>query len=122
MKSAALQSVAGKQMLYLTTIGRISNLPREIEIWFVIYRDRFYLFAEMAERAGWVKNIRHNPNVTVRVGELQIEATARILDRHLDRKLWSEVAAIAHRKYGWGEGMPVEITPLSSHPINSRDG
>ena len=121
MKSAALQSVASKQVLYLTTIGRISTLPREIEIWFVLYGDRFYLFAEMAERAGWVKNIKRNPTVTVRVGELQIEATARILDRHLDRNLWGEVAAIADRKYGWSEGMPVEITLLSSHPNNSRD-
>ena len=116
MKSAALQSVASKQVLYLTTIGRLTALPREIEIWFVICRERFYLFAETSERAGWVKNIKRNSEVTVRVGELQTRATARILDRHLDRKLWSEVAAIADRKYGWSGGMPVEITPLPSHP------
>jgi hypothetical protein len=37
-----------------------------------------------------------------------------VLDRHTDRKLWDQVAAIANRKYGWGDGLPVEITPLSS--------
>jgi deazaflavin-dependent oxidoreductase (nitroreductase family) len=122
MKLAALESVASEQVLHLTTIGRISALPREIEIWFVLCRGRFYLFAETSDRAGWVKNIKRNPKVTVRVGELQIEATARILDRRLDRELWSEAAAIADRKYGWSEGMPVEITPLPSHPGNSNDG
>lgn len=44
-------------------------MPREIEIWFVVCHERFYLFAEPGEAAGWVKNIRPNPKVTVRIGE-----------------------------------------------------
>jgi hypothetical protein len=35
-----------------------------------------------------------------------------VLDHHTDRKLWDQAAAIALRKYGWGDGLPVEITPL----------
>ena len=34
------------------------------------------------EAAGWVKNIRRNPKVTVRIGEWRIDATASVLDRH----------------------------------------
>jgi hypothetical protein len=49
--------------------------------------------------------------VTVRIGERQIGATARVLDRDTDRELWDQVAAIADRKYGWGDGLPVELTP-----------
>jgi deazaflavin-dependent oxidoreductase (nitroreductase family) len=108
----SLQSVADEQVLYLTTIGRTTGLPREIEIWFVVCRERLYLFAETAEAAGWVKNISRNPKVTVRIGERQIDATARVLDRTADRTLWDQVAAIADRKYGWGDGLPVEITPI----------
>ena len=107
MTWASLQSVADKQVLYLTTIGRMTRLPREIEIWFVVCCERFYLFAETGEAAGWVRNIRRNPKVTVRIGERKIDATARVLDRRTDRK------------YGWGDGLPVEITPLPSrltHP------
>jgi deazaflavin-dependent oxidoreductase (nitroreductase family) len=96
----------------LTTIGRTTGLPRESEIWFVVCRNRFYLFAETGETAGWVKNIRRNPEVTVRFGERQIAVRARVLDRQADRQLWDEVAAIAYRKYEWGDGLPVEITPL----------
>ena len=62
----------------------------------------------------WVKNIRRNPKVKVRIGEWRIDATARVLDPHTDRKLWDQVAAIADAKYGWGDGLPVEITPLPS--------
>jgi deazaflavin-dependent oxidoreductase (nitroreductase family) len=112
MKSAAFQSVANEQVLYLATMGRRTGMPREIEIWFVVCRERFYLFAETGEAAGWVKNIRRNLKVAVRIGERQIDATARVLDRQADRKLWDQVAAIADRKYGWGDGLPVEITPL----------
>jgi hypothetical protein len=102
MMRASLQSVADKQVLHLTTIGRTTGLLREIEIWFVID----------CEAAGWVKNIRRNPKVMVRIAEWQFDATARVLDRQTDRELWDRVAAIADHKYGWGDGLPVEITPL----------
>jgi deazaflavin-dependent oxidoreductase (nitroreductase family) len=114
MTCASLDSVADKRILYLTTVGRRTGLPREIEIWFVVQCERLYLFAETGEAANWVKNVRRNPKVTVRIGEWRINATAQVLDRHSDRKLWDQVAEIANRKYGWGDGLPVEITPVSS--------
>ena len=114
MTCASLESVADKQVLYLTTVGRRTGLPREIEIWFVVWCERLYLFAETREAAGWVKNIRRNPKVTIRVGEWRTDARARVLDPHTDRTLWDQVAAIADRKYGWGDGLPVEIIPLRS--------
>src|SRR5215813_5660322 len=94
MTWASLESVADKQVLYLTTVGRRTGLPREIEIWFVVWCERLYLFAETREAAGWVKNIRRNPEITVRIGEWHINARARVLDRRTDRKLWNQVAAI----------------------------
>lgn len=109
---APLASIAEEKVLFLTTIGRTTGLPRAIEIWFVVCREQFYLFAETGEAAGWVKNLRRNPQVTVRIGEMQIAARARVLDRQADRSLWDEVAAIANHKYGWGDGLPVEIKPI----------
>jgi deazaflavin-dependent oxidoreductase (nitroreductase family) len=114
MTCASLESVADKQVIYLTTVGRRTGLPREIEIWFVVWCERLYLFAETREAAGWVKNIRRNPKVMVRIGQWRTDATAHVLDPHTDRKLWDQVAAIANRKYSWGDGLPVEITPLPS--------
>ena len=113
MRWASIQDIAEQRVLHLTTIGRRTGLPREIEIWFVVCSERFYLFAETGEAAAWVKNIRRNPEVVVRIGERQIPAVARVLDRETDRELWDQVAAIADHKYGWGDGLPVELTPLA---------
>jgi deazaflavin-dependent oxidoreductase (nitroreductase family) len=113
-----VQEIADKKVLYLTTIGRRTGLPREIEIWFVVYRDHFYQFAETGEAAAWIKNIRSNPEVTLNIGERQFGAMARVLDRDTDRELWDQVAALATRKYGWGDGLPVEISPF---PLRATD-
>ncbi len=113
MLKESIQPLAGEEFLYLTTIGRKTGLPREIEIWFIICRERFYLFCEHGEAAGWVRNIRRSPKVSVRVGDRRVEATARVLDREREPQLWDEVQALAERKYGWGDGLPVEITPTA---------
>jgi deazaflavin-dependent oxidoreductase (nitroreductase family) len=113
MRWASIQDIAEQRVLHLTTIGRRTGLPREIEIWFVVCSERFYLFAETGEAAAWVKNIRQNPEVVVRIGERQIPAMARVLDRETDRELWDQVAAIADHKYGWGDGLPVELGVLT---------
>jgi deazaflavin-dependent oxidoreductase (nitroreductase family) len=113
MSSATFASLAGEQVLHLTTIGRVTGRPREIEIWFILCREKFYLFSEQGETAEWVKNIRRSPNVSVRIGERRIKAVAKALDYRTDRQLWDEVPAIADRKYGWGAGLPVEITSVA---------
>ena len=113
MATTSLQSLADLQVLHLTTVGRMTGLPREIEIWFIVCREKFYLFSEHREAAGWVKNIRRNPDVSVRIGRRRIKALGRVLDYQSDRKLWDEVQAIADRKYGWGDGLPVEIAPCA---------
>jgi hypothetical protein len=71
------------------------------------------LFSETGEGAARVKNIRRNPGVMVRIEELRVSATARVLDGEIDRELWEQVAAIAVRKYDWGDGLPVKITPVT---------
>ena len=71
------QDLADQKLLYLTTVGRKTALPREIEIWFVACRGRFYLFAETGDAANWVRNIRHDPKVAVRISECRIEGVTR---------------------------------------------
>jgi deazaflavin-dependent oxidoreductase (nitroreductase family) len=96
-------------VLYLTTVGRKSGQPREIEIWFVTYQGRFYLLAERGHRANWVRNIRANPDVSIRIKQHQLRAHGRILDAEHDRQEWDAVVHLARRKYRWGEGLPVAI-------------
>jgi len=112
MPDTTLASLADAKVLYLTTIGRHSGQPRTIEIWFTCYQGKLYLNAERAHNANWVRNILHNSDVQVRIKEQQFAGRARVLDHQADRALWDTVAELSRQKYGWGEGLPVEMTLL----------
>jgi deazaflavin-dependent oxidoreductase (nitroreductase family) len=99
------------QFLYLTTTGRISGRPREIEIWFVQFDGRYYILAEHFHRTQWVKNIIHNSRVRFRVDDRELEATARVLDETRDKTEWQLARRLEQEKYGWSDGLVVELTP-----------
>jgi deazaflavin-dependent oxidoreductase (nitroreductase family) len=101
---------AALPFLYVTTTGRKTGLPREIEIWFTTAGGCLYLLAEHFERAHWVRNIRNEPRVKVRLGGREFSATGRVLDRERDREAWELAQRLGLEKYGWGDGLPVEIT------------
>jgi deazaflavin-dependent oxidoreductase (nitroreductase family) len=96
--------------LYLTTTGRVTGQPREIEIWFTEHGGRFYLIAER-ESANWVRNIRSQPQVKVRVGDAEFDAIARVMPGGREPRLAAAVKARFHAKYGWSDGLIVELTP-----------
>ena len=97
------------QFLYITTTGRTTGKPREIEIWFVEADGRLYVLAEHGYKAQWVQNILANPRVQVRVGDQQWNGLGRILDAEEDAESYLKARQLAREKYGWGEGLPVEI-------------
>ena len=99
------------EFLYLTTTGRRSGQLREIEIWFTHHEGRYYLIAEHRDEANWVRNLRANPRVHFRVAESSTEATARVVDAGAEPALCRQIQALSEKKYGWGEGLVVEITP-----------
>src|SRR6059058_5827821 len=71
--SSKTSSFEGEQYLYLTTRGRKSGTPREIEIWFTNYNGRFYLIAEHAS-SQWVQNLQANPEATIRVKNMSFRS------------------------------------------------
>src|SRR5262245_33735188 len=97
--------------LYLTTTGRRTGLPREIEIWFTERDGHYYLIAEHRERAHWVQNIQAQPHVHVRLGDERFGATARVVEDAHEPELASAVKALSDAKYSWSDGLIVEITP-----------
>jgi deazaflavin-dependent oxidoreductase (nitroreductase family) len=99
------------QFLYLTTVGRNSGQPREVEIWFTRRDGRFYVISEMRERAQWVRNILANSAVEVRVASEVFRARARSIDPSREPALAEAVRQLSRAKYGWGEGLIVELTP-----------
>jgi len=100
------------QFLYLTTTGRKTGLPRRIEIWFVQDAGKLYVLAEHFHSTQWVKNILRDPKVLVQLAGQEFKATARVLDPEGDADAWNRAQQFARNKYGWGEGLPVEIDVL----------
>jgi deazaflavin-dependent oxidoreductase (nitroreductase family) len=100
--------------LYLTTTGRLSGRPRRIEIWFTRHGGRYYLVAEHGLRAQWVQNLLADPAVRARVGARSFRARARVVDRGAEPDLVGAVRRRSEAKYGWGDGLVVEISPASS--------
>ena len=100
---------ADTPFLYLTTTGRKSRSAREIEIWFVETDGRVYVLAEHGYKAQWVQNIFADPRVHVRIGDRHWNGVARVLDAEQDAAAYLNARQLAREKYGWGEGLPVEI-------------
>jgi deazaflavin-dependent oxidoreductase (nitroreductase family) len=99
------------KVLYLTTTGRKTGLPREIEIWFVRNEGKLYILAEHFHKAHWVQNILRNPRVRIRLSDREFPATGRVLDKDQDAAIYLLAQDLERQKYGWGEGLPVEFTP-----------
>jgi deazaflavin-dependent oxidoreductase (nitroreductase family) len=108
--SSKKSNLEAEKYLYLTTRGRRSGLPREIEIWFTHLRGRFYVIAEYAT-SNWVQNVRQHPDVKVRVGGQEFAGRAAILSKEQGAETIAEVQALSQQKYGWSDGRVVEITP-----------
>jgi deazaflavin-dependent oxidoreductase (nitroreductase family) len=62
-----LDGRAAEPFCYLTTRGRRSGNPHEIEIWFGVAGGRLYMLAGGRDGADWVRNIRATPAVSVRI-------------------------------------------------------
>jgi deazaflavin-dependent oxidoreductase (nitroreductase family) len=74
-----LRKFADLDYCYLTTVGRLTGLPRTIEIWFAVNEQTLYLLAGDGEKAGWVKNLKRTPEVEVRLNRTRFTGRARIV-------------------------------------------
>ena len=68
---------------YLTTTGRRTGQPHEIEIWFAAVGDTIYLMNGGTRRppgsSDWVRNAQVNPAVRVRIREQTFIGEARVV-------------------------------------------
>jgi deazaflavin-dependent oxidoreductase (nitroreductase family) len=99
-----------EKYLYLTTRGRKTGRPREIEIWFTHHEDRFYVIAEYVT-SHWVINLQSDSSVQVRVAGKTFSADARVLKPEREAELVKTVQELSSQKYGWGDGLVVQLTP-----------
>jgi deazaflavin-dependent oxidoreductase (nitroreductase family) len=70
---------ADQDFCYLTTIGRRTGKPHEIEIWYGMSGSTAYMLCG-GGKADWVKNIRANSAVKLRISGETVEARGRIVE------------------------------------------
>jgi deazaflavin-dependent oxidoreductase (nitroreductase family) len=112
-----LSNLADEEFCYLTTTGRVTGKPHEIEIWFALTDGVLYMLSGGRDRSDWVRNLRRTPRVTVRIADERFEGRARLVEDleedALARRLLTE-------KYEWTPGslanwrrtaLPVAVEP-----------
>jgi deazaflavin-dependent oxidoreductase (nitroreductase family) len=72
-------ALASEPFCYLTTTGRVTGKPHEIEIWFGLEGETLYMMAGNREKSDWVANLIMQPNVTIRIAATTYEATGRVV-------------------------------------------
>jgi len=101
----------------ITTIGRRSGNPHEIEIWFGVIDDTMYLISGNGPNADWYRDALADPHVAVRLAGAVHRGVARAVtdpdERHRvgdlmgDKYRWDGDASIGLTRHAWCYEVPV---------------
>lgn len=110
------ERLADESFCYLTTTGRVSGKPHTIEIWFALRHGVVYLLSGGGDAADWVKNIRKDPAVRLRIGTRTIAARARLL--RAGTRPDAAARELLDGKYmGWREGKRLSSWARGALPV-----
>jgi deazaflavin-dependent oxidoreductase (nitroreductase family) len=110
-----LSHLESEEYCYLTTTGRVSGRPHEIEIWFAIKGATLYLLAGGGNDSDWVKNLNKLPSVTVRIEEHTFSGLARFVSDETEDALARQMLAAKYQ--GWREGRPLSEWARTALPV-----
>ena len=74
-----LGPLIGRIILLLTTTGRRSGIKQVTPLQYEIIGCDYYLGSARGTKSDWVRNIRSNPHVEVRVGAKYFQGTAVVI-------------------------------------------
>ena len=114
--------LAREDVGYLETTGRTSGKRHEIEIWFAVQDGTIYLLSGGGDRADWVKNIRKNPAVRVRIRDQWLAGSGRVItgeaENPLARRLLKKKYESPSEDLGeWAR----RSTPVAIEGLGARD-
>lgn len=109
--------LAAQTYCYLETTGRISGRPHEVEMWFAAdpARNRLYMLSGGRDESDWVRNIRHDGRVRIRVGKATLTGNARWIEDEADDPLARRLLAAKYQ--GWSEGKRLSSWARNSLPV-----
>ena len=112
---ALIASLSHQDYCYLTTRGRVSGKPHEIEIWFGIQGSSLYLLSGGGTDSDWVKNLLREPKVQIRVGKSNFIGQATLVNGLEEDKLAREL--LAAKYYRWKRGKPLNHWARTATPV-----
>ena len=115
MANPTLEDLAGLPFCYVTTRGRRTGRPHTIEIWFGLRDGTVYLLSGGGDRSDWVRNLKVDPSVEVRLGEATYSAKARVVTDSDEDAMARRLLAAKYQ--GWTEGRPLSGWATSALPI-----
>ena len=104
---AWLRSNAEVDCCYLTTTGRRSGRPHEIEIWFGVVDATLYLISGNGPTADWYRNLVADDDVRVRIGAETRHGRARVVSDPVERR---RVGDVMGAKYVWDGDPEIGLT------------
>ena len=100
---------------YLTTTGRLTGRPHEIEIWFATDGTTVWLLSGGGERSDWVQNLLARPDANVRIGVEEFVAAARFpLPQDEEKQTAARLLADKYPGYfqkAFAEGYVIALDP-----------
>lgn len=110
------KTLPNEDYCYITTVGRVTGKPHEIEIWFgMLGGETIYLLSGGGEKSDWVKNMRVQPRVDVRIAKRQFTGQARF---DLGAEEESQARRMLAAKYqGWREGRKLSEWARTAVPV-----
>lgn len=82
-----LLRLSKEEYCYLTTKGRKTGKPHEIEIWFGLDDSTVYLLSGGMDKSDWVRNLLKDPHVTVRIAKHTFPAAARLVKDEKEERM-----------------------------------
>ena len=92
---------------YVTTKGRRTGNPHEVEIWLGVVDDTLYLISGNGEGADWYRNALANPEVTVRIDDQTHAGVARAVTDATERRSVGQLLGV---KYPWSGDASIGLT------------
>jgi deazaflavin-dependent oxidoreductase (nitroreductase family) len=109
-----LSQLSMEEYCYLTTTGRVSGRPHEIEIWFGLRDNTLYILSGSA-KSDWLKNLLKNPAVTVRIANHTFVGIARRVDDQ-EEDIFARYL-VAEKYQEWGEGRTLSQWARTALPV-----
>lgn len=98
MSEVELEKVRSEKFIHLTTRGRKTGRPHEVELWFAA-KDRTVYLSHEGQETDWMRNIRRNGEVSFEIAGRNFGGKGRYLEDGTN-EAWAGKVALYEKYYG----------------------